>query len=534
MTDASGPGATAVPTQQTRISPAWIAAYAAAVAVFALCLFAGLDAHLLWGDEAETAVKASNVLRFGVPRVDDGSNSILVNSSDANAQRVWTWSPWLQEYVCAGSLALFGRTTTAARLPFALATFLAGLLLARFMFVEYGQHAVALLSLVLFTTSVPVLLHGRQSRYYALLMLSGVGLLAGYRRLLDGRWGSGAFLLGTMLAVQAYCNYLTVVVNSAALLGAGLFAALRFPKVTRTVAVAGTVAFVLVLPWLIYARPWTEQAGILSLQLWRPNFPDATKMLNEYLIPLPALAAGLLGLVLKPTTAARRDSAEDSSKEWHLRLFMVLALSTWWVVLPLSKFVYLRYASSAFPIAAAFSALTLVSVTRSTMLRIVLAAVLSLTNVIPFVGLEWMVSYPLRHLEWTFPSFARGFLSPYDERARHVVDFLAAHAEPGDIVAVPDPEFPLIFYNRNIRIFDTRLRDPSLIEGPPRWALPASATGVEPRAFVVPPACRDRYEVIALDVPDTPRLHALPDPDRHQYATAVAREQFVILRRKEP
>ena len=65
------------------------------MAVFALCLFAGLDAHLLWGDEAETAVKASNVLRFGVPRVDDGSNSLLVNSSDANAQRVWTWSPWL-------------------------------------------------------------------------------------------------------------------------------------------------------------------------------------------------------------------------------------------------------------------------------------------------------------------------------------------------------------------------------------------------------------------------------------------------------
>ena len=38
----------------------------------ALALFASLDDRMLWGDEAETALLAANVTRFGVPRSEDG------------------------------------------------------------------------------------------------------------------------------------------------------------------------------------------------------------------------------------------------------------------------------------------------------------------------------------------------------------------------------------------------------------------------------------------------------------------------------
>ena len=38
-----------------------------------LCFYR-LDARLLWGDEAETATLARNVLHFGVPKTSDGLN----------------------------------------------------------------------------------------------------------------------------------------------------------------------------------------------------------------------------------------------------------------------------------------------------------------------------------------------------------------------------------------------------------------------------------------------------------------------------
>ena len=79
-------------------------------------LFYNLDGHLLWGDEAETAVLAKNVVQFGVPRTFDGTNYILLHGRmDENRDHVWIWSPWLQEYFAASSFVLFGSTTWAAR-----------------------------------------------------------------------------------------------------------------------------------------------------------------------------------------------------------------------------------------------------------------------------------------------------------------------------------------------------------------------------------------------------------------------------------
>ncbi|HTR43039.1 MAG TPA: hypothetical protein VMH87_15600, partial [Pseudomonadales bacterium] len=52
----------------------------AGLAVFIFFLaFCNLDGRLFWGDEAETAVLARNVLKFGVLRVDDGMNHISLH-----------------------------------------------------------------------------------------------------------------------------------------------------------------------------------------------------------------------------------------------------------------------------------------------------------------------------------------------------------------------------------------------------------------------------------------------------------------------
>src|SRR5437016_2309946 len=110
----------AFPAHKAGTTKIGLAAGYAILFIAAFCLlFYQLDNHLLWGDEAETGVLAKNVLQFGVPKTFDGTNYILLHGTvDETKDHVWTWSPWLQEYVAASSFRFFGATTWAARAPF--------------------------------------------------------------------------------------------------------------------------------------------------------------------------------------------------------------------------------------------------------------------------------------------------------------------------------------------------------------------------------------------------------------------------------
>ena len=85
-------------TAPAKVSRGAAAAYAALFLLAAfLCLWQ-LAARRLWGDEAETAVLAVNIVRFGLPITLDERNEItnLPNRQDANEEHVWIWSPWLK------------------------------------------------------------------------------------------------------------------------------------------------------------------------------------------------------------------------------------------------------------------------------------------------------------------------------------------------------------------------------------------------------------------------------------------------------
>src|SRR2546430_1269234 len=106
----------------------------ALIAVIAAGLiFTNLGSDYLGGDEGDTAVLASNILKFGVPKAWDG---VTFMDSDfgarENEQLVMVSSPWVQYYVTAASFLVFGQNTFAARFPFALAAWMS-ILLAYFI-----------------------------------------------------------------------------------------------------------------------------------------------------------------------------------------------------------------------------------------------------------------------------------------------------------------------------------------------------------------------------------------------------------------
>src|SRR5207237_1055052 len=145
----------------------------ALIAVIASGLvFTNLCSDYLWAAEGDTAVLASNILKFGVPKAWDG---VTFMDSDfgarENEQLVMVSSPWVQYYVTAASFLVFGQNTFAARFPFALAGWMS-ILLGYFIVWQITINLCAGFSDdLLLVLAVHCLLCSRQSRYYALSML---------------------------------------------------------------------------------------------------------------------------------------------------------------------------------------------------------------------------------------------------------------------------------------------------------------------------------------------------------------------------
>ena len=135
-------------------------------------LLTNLGTDYLWADEGDTAVLASSIVKFGVPKAWDG---VTFTDSDLGAREnqelVVVGTPWLQYYVAAASFLLFGQNTLAARLPFALAGLFTVLIGFRLIERLTGDWKAAFCGALLLLSSVQFLLYAREARYYALSML---------------------------------------------------------------------------------------------------------------------------------------------------------------------------------------------------------------------------------------------------------------------------------------------------------------------------------------------------------------------------
>jgi hypothetical protein len=233
---------------------------ALAAAVFFLA-FCNLDGRLFWGDEGETALLAKNILKFGVPKVDDGLNHISLHGDQYDARDgVWTWSPWLPDYLAAASFAVFGPTTWAGRAPFAFIGWLAVILLGFTAWKIYRRHRIALSSMFLLGTSEVFLLHIRQCRYYSIAVLAEILLAYGiFQILAKNKNGPGWILAGLMLLF--YCNYTSAVANLPALLILG-WALFQKERASAWRLMASLVIWLLIsVPWLLFAETWRQSSA---------------------------------------------------------------------------------------------------------------------------------------------------------------------------------------------------------------------------------------------------------------------------------
>ena len=223
--------------------------------------FCNLDGRLFWEDEAETTDLAKNILKFGIPRVDDGVNHLSVNGYRFDERAgIWTWSPWLPQYVTAASFAVFGPSTWTGRAPFALIGWLSVVLLGATAWKIYRSHWVALACMLLLGTSEVFLLHIRQCRYYSISVLAEILVVYGmYQTLAKNRAGSWLVLTGLLL--QFYCNYISALANVPVLLVLAWNLFRQKNRALHPLSIALGTWVLLSLPWLFYTEAWRQESA---------------------------------------------------------------------------------------------------------------------------------------------------------------------------------------------------------------------------------------------------------------------------------
>src|SRR2546421_7148695 len=152
--------------------------FAIVALISAVFIFTNLGSDYLNEDEGDTAVLASNILKFGVPKAWDG---VAFIDSDQGARLnehfVMLVHPWLPYYLTAGSFLVFGQNAFAARFAFALAGWLSILLVYLLTLRISRNRLTASCAAFLLTSSVQFLLYTRQSRYYTLNIFLAACLL---------------------------------------------------------------------------------------------------------------------------------------------------------------------------------------------------------------------------------------------------------------------------------------------------------------------------------------------------------------------
>lgn len=484
------------------------------VVLGAVIIFAGLDQRYLWDDEAETALLAQRVLRFGVPLAWDGASLISQEcGQDYDENYVWRQTPWLPVYLAAASFKLFDVSAFAARLPFALLGLLSVpsmYLLARRVFADRMTAVIAAASLLF---AVPFLLHVRQCRYYSLAIFASIWVLYFF---FTQRARRRVAAVGLVLA-------LTVLVHTSQLLFMGAVAGLVLGFVVvsfdRTVlpsfAAALAATLVVNFPWLIGSDLGGKSGNLLSLgsvATYLKNLIWYATRIEVYAFPATLLAIVLIVVAL--VTRTRIDPADPANRACF---FLVVFTAAHVLVVALVPFTFFRYALTLLPVVALLQARIIRVLAEQS--RVLAAAVLLLALLIDRGDLVYGGRFSI-----TLLKYANEIIYHVPGPIEGIVTHLRTAARPGDRVFISYGDLPLRFHTT------LEVRGGQGCQSLAGWSSPdwvivryffrfrPSAPGAEEDAsrtiqFLKSEVTPSRYRRIDLPVVDT-IWENIPEPDR--------------------
>ncbi len=429
-----------------RASP-WLIILTAAVLAFV-----SLDNAWFWDDESHVATFARNLLHTGHLTGWDGRNLYGYNDGaclDESLRLVHI--PPLDFLVTAGSFALFGETTWAARFPFAVAGILALVVFWRLARREFAAVPGAdVYALAVLAFSVVFLLNIRQCRYYALALLFGLLTYLAFQRCLGSprrHWIAALGVSGALLFLSHFVIGPAFLLTLAAVLLAFHARHLERAGWLRLI-VAGLIFLAIVLPYAWYDQileiarrpdfnlskvPWYIRRPTL---IWW-NLRDLN-LINVLPWTLIALWAGWLWGLPRHHPARRLALIAASMIVGNAALVGLLSPQPT-DSLPLAD---VRYLILALPFAAAFLGLFLATLDR-------LSRPLALAVLATLVACNALSLHPAnRTFRWLLPAYVNEILHPYPTVTESAVQFLRTHAAQNDTVLLLPTflNYPILFY----------------------------------------------------------------------------------------
>lgn len=412
-------------------------------------IFKNLSDNYLWQDEAESAVLARNILHFGYPKAFDGLNLVNPNiySGFGNGY-AWKYHPWLHFYLISLSYKILGENAFSSRLPSAILGFLAIVIIFFLAKRLFKKDGIALLSVLLVTTSVPFLLLVRQCRYYSLQMFLVLAIIWAYLNVLEKN-GKYIWQLGALFTALCYTNHGAFIPVFGSVIIHFFFVnknrALRKEILIMCIAVIS-----LALPWFIYSYAPRHIATLNPLIFYR-NFEFQIRILNKYIFPLAFLL--VLSWKLKP---------DPYDKRSLLLILVLLAVNLCFYTFVEQRTI--RYYVHLLPflyILEAYLLLTFLS--KHKFLLFAFLFIIIFTNIfhnsILYAARAAFVRNDpekraelLKKVNFYFPMYIYEITHNYHGPLEGTVKFLKEHAKPGDTVKVPYDEASLIFYLPYLKI----------------------------------------------------------------------------------
>ena len=176
----------------------------------------GLGNNAFWDDEANTALFARNSTQSGHLAAWDGTNVIgFRQGAELNSHLVNIYMPPVQYYVAALGFRLLGPTTVGGRLPFVTLGLLSIVALALTVRWHFNRRVAEWLPALLVALNPAYLMFMRQCRYYAVVSLLSLVLLAGFCH--PKKTTRSLATSGTVAAVAAFLLMLTNYMNAVAI-----------------------------------------------------------------------------------------------------------------------------------------------------------------------------------------------------------------------------------------------------------------------------------------------------------------------------
>jgi 4-amino-4-deoxy-L-arabinose transferase-like glycosyltransferase len=482
------------------------AVVAALVLVSAFLLLWNLGDQRLWDDEAQTALISQTILDHGLPLGHDGLNSFSQEAgAEFGADHVYKWHPWLPFYLLAAFFRLFGVTTFAARLPFALLGIGCPLLVYSLATALFARRRVAIAAATLLVFSVPFLLLAKQCRYYSpatfLSLLGLYGYASGKHRIV---LAPASVLLFYTQNIYFLTLWLAVLIH----------AALWKPERRKELLLLFTVASALGAPWLIYTLGVSyRQAypGVLTWTQFLRFLGIYAGQIRAYLFsPFVLLAPAVVMLV----RVLRKQAPIDRGQWPSVALLVIYLVVSYLILCSFSVLPFFRYLGPMIPVLCLLTAL-------------LLEGLASIHTLVFVAAVAWVI------LSGNMGRYLYEITHDFRGPIRGITDYLQQNAKPGDTVAITYGDLPIKFYN-HLRVVGGLTGEDLTAGRRADWIIMRKhvtcVKDLEVGKYLYHNVDWKSYTPITIDAPDT-IFENREDPAMHLFESNTTEDRVVILKR---